>query len=136
MSRPQATWTPAWASTSEEGAEVLARRPRQRHVATGDAAAMTNVPASMRSGMTRCSAPRSRRCPTTWTVSGVGPLDVGAHLLQELDEVVDLRLLGRRTDGRVALGERGGQHRVLGAHDRHRRERDLGAAKPARPVAK
>ena len=56
---------------------------------------------------------------------GVGPLDLGAHLLEERDEVVDLRLLGRRPDHRVALGERRREHRVLGAHDRHEREADL-----------
>ena len=34
------------------------------------AAATTNVPASIRSGMTACSAPRRRRLPLTSTVSG------------------------------------------------------------------
>ena len=63
---------------------------------------------------------------------GVGPLDLGAHLAQEVDEVVDLRLLGRRADGRVALGQGRREHRVLGAHDRHEREADLRPAQPAR----
>ena len=62
----------------------------------------------------------------------VGPLDLGAHLLQERDEVVDLGLLRRRTDDRVALGEGRREHRVLGAHHRHERETDLAAAQPAR----
>ena len=59
---------------------------------------------------------------------GVGPLDRRAHRLEERDEVVDLGLLGGRADDRVALGEGRGEHRVLGAHDRHEREADLAAA--------
>ena len=50
---------------------------------------------------------------------GRGPLDLGAHLLQERDQVVDLGLLGGGPDDRVALGQRRGEHRVLGAHDGH-----------------
>ena len=53
---------------------------------------------------------------------GCRPLDRGAHRDEERDEVVDLRLLRGRSDGRVAVGEGRGQHRVLGAHDRHERE--------------
>jgi hypothetical protein len=63
---------------------------------------------------------------------GIGPLDLGAHLLEEDDQVVDLGLPGGRPDDRVALGERRREHRVLGAHDRHEREPDLGAAEAAR----
>ena len=62
----------------------------------------------------------------------IGPLDLGAHLLEEGDQVVDLGLLRRRADGRVALGEGRREHRVLGAHDRHEREADLATAQPAR----
>ena len=63
---------------------------------------------------------------------GVRPLDLGAHLLEARDEVVDLGLLGRRPQDRVAVGEGGREHRVLGAHDRHEREADLRAAQPSR----
>ena len=66
----------------------------------------------------------------------VGPLDLGAHLLEEGDQVVDLGLLGGGPDHRVAVGERRGEHRVLGAHDRHEREADLRPAEPAGAVAK
>ena len=62
----------------------------------------------------------------------VGPLDLRSHLLEEAEQVVDLRLLGRRANDRVAVGERGGEHCVLGAHDGHDREAQLCAAEPAR----
>ena len=83
-------------------------------------------------GITLWSAPRRRRVPWTSIVSGAVRCDVGAHLAQEGDQVVDLRLLGGRADDRVAVGEGGGEHRVLGAHDGDLREGDLAAAEPAR----
>ena len=54
---------------------------------------------------------------------GRRPLDLRAHLLEERDEVVHLRLLGGRPDGGVAVRERRGEERVLGAHHGHARER-------------
>ena len=55
----------------EERAEVR-RRARRVSVTSPPvtAAATTNVPASMRSAMTRCAAPRRRRRPSTSIVSG------------------------------------------------------------------
>ena len=51
-------------------------------------------------------------------LDGVGSstFDLGPHGLQEDDEVVYFGLLGGRTDHGVPIGERGRQHRVLGAH--------------------
>jgi len=48
-----------------------------------------------------------------------GPLDLGAHLLQELDQVVYLGLSGRRLDDGVAIRARvAASIAVLGAHGR------------------
>ena len=57
-------------------------------------------------------------------------LHLGAHGLEEVDEVVDLGLARRRPDDRVAVGQRGGEHGVLGAHDRDVREVDPTATQP------
>ena len=57
-------------------------------------------------------------------------LDVRAHAAQHRDEVVDLRLQRRVVDGRRPSREGGGEQDVLGAHDRHDREVDMGAAQP------
>ena len=67
-------------------------------------------------------------------LDGVGrrPLDRGAHLLEERDEVVDLGLLGGGPDDRVPVGEGRREHRVLRAHDRHEGERDGRPAQPTR----
>src|SRR4051794_30669067 len=58
----------------------------------------------------------------------IGPRDLGAHLLEEGDEIVDLWLLGGWADDGVALRQGRGEHRVLGAHHGHEREADLAAA--------
>ena len=65
-----------------------------------------------------------------------GALDLGAHLLQERDEVVDLGLLGGGPDDGVAVGEGRREHRVLGAHDRHEGEADLAPRSRPGAVAK
>ena len=77
---------------------------------------------------------RSAQALATLDLDGVGegPLDGRAHRLEERDEVVDLRLLGGGADDGRALGEGRGEHRVLGAHDRHEREADLAAAEAPR----
>ena len=58
-------------------------------------------------------------------------LDLGTHLLEHQDQVVDLWLPGGGLDDCPALGQRGGQDRVLGAHHGHLREADVRAAQPA-----
>ena len=108
----------------EERAQVLATaRPCRVTSPPVTAAATTNVPASMRSGDDPVL--RAPEAPAALHLDGVGgrPLDLGAHLLQERDEVVHLGLLGGRPDGRVAVGERRREERVLGAHHGHVRER-------------
>ena len=59
---------------------------------------------------------------------GRGALDLGAHLLQEVDEVVDLGLAGSRPDGGVAVGQGGREHGVLGAHHGDMREDHVATA--------
>ncbi len=61
---------------------------------------------------------------------GRRPADRGPHRHEERDEVVDLRFLGGRADRGATLGERRREHGVLGAHDRHERERDVATAQP------
>ena len=95
------------------------------------AAATMNVPASIRSGDDAVLGAAQALAALDLDRVRVRPLDLGAHLLEERDEVVDLGLLGGRADDRVAVGERRGEHRVLGAHHRHEREADLGATQPA-----
>ena len=63
---------------------------------------------------------------------GSRSLDLGTHILQECDQVVDLGFLRRRFDDGVAHGQDGGEHGILGAHDRDLREGDPAAAQPAR----
>ena len=125
------TSTPTSLEDVEERAEVLAGAPRSVTSPPVTAAATTNVPASMRSAMTRCSAPRRRRRPSTSIVSGAVRSTSAPISWRKRDEVVDLRLLGGRPDGRVAVGQRRREDRVLGAHHGHVREVDVGAAQPA-----
>ena len=67
-------------------------------------------------------------------LDGVGgrAFHLGAHGLQELDEVVYLGFAGSWPDDRMAVCQRGRQHRVLGAHHRDMRELDQATTKPPR----
>ena len=98
------------------------------------AAATRNVPVSIRSETTVWSAPRRRFRPCTSIDVRGRPLHLGTHLAQERDQVVDLGLLGRGPDDRVALCQGRGEHRVLGAHHGDLGERDLAATEPARSL--
>ncbi len=57
-----------------------------------------------------------------------GAADLRAHGAQGRAEVGDLRLAGGVLDDRLALGERGDHHQVLGGADRRHVEVDAGAA--------
>ena len=108
-------------------------RARQRDPAAGHGRRRRRTcPASIRSGMTRCSAPRRRRLPSTSMVSG-GVRSTSAPIFwrNAMRSSTSGSWAAGRIDG-VALGERRREHRVLGAHDRHEREADLRAAQPAR----
>jgi len=63
---------------------------------------------------------------------GVGPLDLGPHLLEEADQVIHLGLPGRGPDDGVAVREGRCKNRVLRSHHRYEREPDLRSAKAAR----
>ena len=132
VSVPQVIPTPTRPTASRNSAEVVARRALEGHAPAGDGrrhderAGLDPVGNDPVLGAAQALAAldldRVRR----------GPLDLGAHRAQEGDEVVDLGLLGGRSDDGVALGERRGQHRVLRAHDRHEREGDLRPAQASR----
>ena len=116
----------------EERAQVVARRALERDLAAGDGgrdderagldAVGHDVVRRRRAGG---AGPRPRWCPGA-VRSTSAPICCRKH-----DQVVDLRLLGGRADGRVAVGQRRRQDGVLGAHHGHLREVDLGAAQPA-----
>ena len=131
VSRPHATGTPMSLTTSRKvprwshGADSMVMSPPVT------AAATTNVPASIRSAMTRCSAPAQPTLAFDDDRVGRRALDLGAHLLQQQDQVVDLRLARGGLDDRPALGQRRGEDGVLGAHHGHLRKADLRATQPA-----
>ena len=114
----------------DEGAEVLARGTGERDLAARDGAGDDE-----RAGLDPVGDDPVLRAAQPFLALdldgvGIGPLDVGAHLLEAGDEVVDLGLLGGGAQDGVAVGQGRREHRVLGAHDRHEREADLGAAQP------
>ena len=81
------------------------------------AAAIMNVPASMRSGMIVYSQPCSSLTPSM-VIRGVPCAgDPGPAGVEEVGQVVHLRLAGGRLDDGRALGQRGGHHDVGGAED-------------------
>ena len=132
VSVPQRIPTPAALDDVEEGAEVVARRAGQRDPATGHGAGDDE-----RAGFDAVGDDAVLRATqTTLAVDldgvRVGALDLRAHLLQEHDQVVDLGFLRGGADHGMAVGKRGREHRVLGAHDRHEREADLAAPQSTR----
>jgi hypothetical protein len=69
-------------------------------------------------------------------VDDVGPraVDLGAHLVEDPAELLDLRLARAVDEGRPPLRERRGHHQVLGAGDGRHVEVDLApAAEPPPP---
>jgi hypothetical protein len=60
------------------------------------------------------------------------PLDLGAHGVQAFLQVDQLGLAGGVVQDGDAVGDHGGQHRMLGRADRDDREGDLGALQAAR----
>ncbi len=67
--------------------------------------------------------------------TGSGAADAGAHRIQEIREIDDLRFAGGILQQGFALGERCRHHQVLGARNRHGIEHDMGAAQAFRPRA-
>ena len=93
-------------------------------------ASAMNDPISMWSGPIWCSQPwRSARPETVRTLEPI-PWMSRAHLLQHPREVLDVRLArGVADDGRAG-GPRGGQQRVLRAHDGRLVHEDVAARRP------
>ena len=71
---------------------------------------MVNVPASMRSGMTSCSAPCNR--------SGTRSFDLCTHLVEQVGEVGHFRFTRTVLQDRFSLGESGGHEQVFGPSHR------------------
>ncbi len=82
------------------------------------AAAIRKVPASMRSGITACSAPCSSCHPFDDDSSRAGAFDFRAHRDEEVGEILDFRLLGGAVDDRRSFGKHSSHHDVVGAEDR------------------
>ena len=78
------------------------------------AAATSRVPASMRSGMTRCRAPPSSGTPSISMRSVPAPSMRAPMADEQPRQVAHLRLPRRVLDHGGALGERGRHHEVLG----------------------
>ena len=112
----------------DECAEVIARRTGQRDPAAGHGAGDHEGAGFDPVGDD--PVVRAAQTPLALDFDRVGerPGDLGAHLLEEGDQVVDLRLLCGRSDRGVTVGQRRGEHRVLGPHHRYEREADLRAA--------
>ena len=81
------------------------------------AAANAQVPATMRSGTCRGSSGAEPVDALDGQGRGADAVDLGAHLLQHLAEVDDLRLARRVVDDRGARGEDRGHQDVLGGAD-------------------
>ena len=123
--RPRAA-SPASAS-SDSGAA-----PVRRTLPPVAAAAARKVPVSMRSGITRCSAPPSERTPSMRITSLPAPSIFAPIAIEAARQVDHLGLARRVLEHRRALGERRGHHQVLGAGDRDQVHDDARAAQPAR----
>ena len=91
------------------------------------AAAIANVPATIRSGTVRCVAGMQRVDAVDLSVDVPTPPISRAHLHEHLAQVDDLRLAGGVVDDRRALGEDGGHQDVLGRADAREVEPDRGA---------
>ena len=132
MSRPQSTGTPTLPSASSSAPTWSQARALERQPAAGHRRGHEERAGLDPVGHTWWSAPRRRRRPWTSIVSGAVRSTSAPIFCRNVDQVVHLRLAGRRPDHRVAVGQGRGEHRVLGAHDGHVGERDLAAAQPAR----
>jgi hypothetical protein len=116
----------------EEGDHVVARRPRERDPTAGDRTRDRERPGLDPVGDHVMLGAAETAFAVDLDRVRVGPLDLGAHLVEEQDQVIDLGFAGGGPDHGVTVGKGGGENRVLGAHDRDEREPDLGAAQPAR----
>ena len=124
------TSTPAWASTSSADLQQFGARVLQHHVAAGhghrhgigaglDAVGQHAVARAVQLGHALDHDAR-----------GAGAGDLGAHLVEAVGDVVDLRLARGVLDHGRAVRERGRHQRGMGAADRHLGEDDLAAAQP------
>ena len=89
------------------------------------AAATAKVPASSRSGITRCREGTRSVVPSIWMMGVPAPVIAGAHRYEMLGQVGDLGFAGGVDDAGLAFGEDSGEHQILGCP--HRRE---GQARP------
>ena len=78
-----------------------------------------------------CLAPLSERDALDADFARARAFDLGAHRVEAIGEVGDLRLARGVRQHRVALRQHRRQHRVLGGADRHERKLDFGALEPA-----
>ena len=132
VSVPQSTGSPTRSNTSSRAPDVRARRLFQRHRAAGDRGGHQERAGLDPVGHHGVLGAAQALLAVDLDGVGVGPRDLPAHLVEELDEIVDLGFLRRRPDHGVTVRERGREHRVLGAHHRDEREADLGARAAAR----
>ena len=101
-------------------------------VAAVMAAAIRKVPASIRSGMMRCSTPVNFSTPSIRNSRRAVAGDLRPHLVQHRRAIADLRLTGRADEGRHALGQGGGGHNVdRPQHRRPHRPAEVHRAPPA-----
>ena len=96
------------------------------------AARPMKLPISMWSARTRCRRATELAAPVDVQEVRADPLDVRAHRLQELAQLLHVRLARGVHDRRSPLGERRGHERVLGTGHRGLVEEELGAREARR----
>ena len=87
----------------------------------------------MRSGMTGARAPRQRVDAVDGDGRGAGAGDPGAHGVEAVGEIDDLRLARGVLEHRLAAGQRRRHHQHMGGADRDLREHVAVAGQPAVP---